>query len=279
MNKKLIFITLIVVILLGFYLYFQNNVLQVSSYNIVDSRIPKVFNDYKIIQISDFHNNDLKILNSDLVEEVKDRHPNIIVITGDLVDSRNTNLDVAIEFVKNIKGTAPIYYVSGNHEANIDEYQLLKEMLEKEHVIILDNKVEVLEVDDSKINIIGVDDPNMSYHPTATDADKVSSELITINYDKTNFTILLAHRPELLDIYVNNHIDLVLTGHTHGGQVRIPFIGGLVVPNQGLFPKYDSGKFQDDKTTMIVSRGVGNSIIPFRINNRPELVEIVLNNK
>ena len=279
MKKKIIFITIVVILLLGFYLYFQNNVLQVSTYNIANSMIPKRFNGYKIIQISDFHNTDSKKLNSDLIEEIKVKKPDIIVITGDLVDSRNTNIDVAIEFVKNIKGTAPIYYVSGNHEANIDEYELLKEKLEKEDVTILDNKVEVLEVEDSKINIIGVDDPNMSYHPDATDALKVGNELSEINYDKNNFTILLSHRPELFDVYVNNSMNLVLTGHAHGGQVRIPFIGGVVAPNQGLFPKYDSGKFLKDETTMIVSRGIGNSIIPFRINNRPELVEIVLNNK
>ena len=279
MKKKIIFITIVVILLLGFYLYFQNNVLQVSTYNIANSMIPKRFNGYKIIQISDFHNTDSKKLNSDLIEEIKVRKPNIIVITGDLVDSRNTNIDVVIDFIKKIKNIAPIFYVSGNHEASIGEYELLKEKLEKEDVTILDNKVEVLEVEDSKINIIGVDDPNMSYHPDATDALKVGSELSEINYDKNNFTILLSHRPELFDVYVNNSMNLVLTGHAHGGQVRIPFIGGVVAPNQGLFPKYDSGKFLKDETTMIVSRGIGNSIVPFRINNRPELVEIVLNNK
>ena len=87
---------------------------------------------------------------------------------------------------------------------------------------------------------------------------------------------MLSHRPELFDVYVKYNIDLVLTGHAHGGQIRIPFVGGLVAPNQGWFPEHDSGSFHDKKTTMIVSRGIGNSIIPFRVNNRPELVVIEL---
>ena len=93
-------------------------------------------------------------------------------------------------------------------------------------------------------------------------------------------TILLSHRPELFETYVCCGVDLVLCGHAHGGQFRLPFIGGLVAPNQGLFPKYDSGLYTDGKTNMVVSRGLGNSIIPFRFNNRPEviLVEINVNN-
>ena len=279
MKKKIIFITIVVILLLGFYLYFQNNVLQVSTYNIANSMIPKRFNGYKIIQISDFHNTDSKKLNSDLIEKIKVKKPDIIVITGDLVDSRNTNIDVVIDFIKKIKNIAPIFYVSGNHEASIGEYELLKEKLEKEDVTILDNKVDVLVVEDSKINIIGVDDPNMSYHPDATDALKVGSELSEINYDKNNFTILLSHRPELFDVYVNNSMNLVLTGHAHGGQVRIPFIGGVVAPNQGLFPNYTAGVHVRDNLTMFISRGLGNSKIPVRIFNTPEIILVTLKTK
>jgi predicted MPP superfamily phosphohydrolase len=90
------------------------------------------------------------------------------------------------------------------------------------------------------------------------------------------YNILLSHRPEEFDIYANSKYDLVLTGHAHGGQVRIPFIGGLVAPNQGLFPEYDSGIFTSNNTTMVVSRGIGNSIIKLRVNNRPEIVLIEL---
>ena len=91
-----------------------------------------------------------------------------------------------------------------------------------------------------------------------------------------NFTILLSHRPELFEVYADNKMDLVLSGHAHGGQFRLPFVGGLVAPNQGLFPKYDAGLYTEENTNMIVSRGIGNSILPFRFNNRPEVILIEL---
>lgn len=279
MNKKLPIIFFIFFVLLGFYLYFQNTQLQVSNYEIVDDRLPKEFNEYKIVQVSDFHNTNSNKLTETLAKEISVQKPNIIVITGDLVDSKKTNIDIAISFIKRIKDIAPIYFITGNHEAAVNEYAILKEKLESENVIILENKVEVLEIDNSKINLIGINDPNMSYHPYNSDSQKIKNQLIDINYDKNNYSILLSHRPELFDTYVDMKLDLILTGHAHGGQFRIPFIGGLVSPNQGLFPKYDSGKFKKENTYMIVSRGIGNSIIPFRVNNRPELVIIQLKAK
>lgn len=119
----------------------------------------------------------------------------------------------------------------------------------------------------------------MKHSHYETDENIIEFELDSIDYNKDNYTILLSHRPELFEIYVDNDINLVLTGHAHGGQIRIPFIGGLIAPNQGLFPKYTNGKIEQDDTTMIVSRGIGNSILPFRINNRPELVLITLSSE
>lgn len=278
-KKKIIIIIIVLICLFCFYLYFQNTKLQVSNYDIVDSRIPHEFYEFKIIQISDFHNPKSKSLIDDLISKIKKQKPNIIVLTGDLIDSKRTDIDIAINFIKSINDIAPIYFISGNHEASINEYQKLKELLEQNKVVILDNKTEVLKLNDSQINLVGIDDPNMSYHPYALDSEKIKSELIDANYDENNYSILLSHRPELFNTYVDNKIDLVLTGHAHGGQIRLPFIGGLVAPNQGFFPKYTNGKYIEDKTTMIVSRGIGNSIFPFRINNRPELVAIKLKNK
>lgn len=281
MNKKKIVIILIIALLILFLLYLniENTKLQVSNYDIYNTKIPNEFNDFKIIQISDFHNTKFNKLTDDLVKEIKVQKPDIIVITGDLVDSRKTNIDIAISFIKRIKDIAPIYFVTGNHEAKISEYATLKEKLENEDVIILDNKTKVLEINDAKINLIGINDPNVSYHPYASDNEKITSELIDANYNKTIYSILLSHRPELFDTYIDNELDLVLTGHAHGGQIRIPFIGGLISPNQGFFPKYTSGIFEEDNTSMIVSRGIGNSILPFRINNNPELVIVRLKAK
>ena len=128
MKKRIIVISIIMIILLllGFYLNFENTTLQVTNYDISDSKIPKEFNNYKIIQISDFHNTTLKKLSSDLLKEIKEQEPNIIVITGDLIDSRKTDVNIAIKFLKEIKDIAPIYYVTGNHEARLSEYKKLK---------------------------------------------------------------------------------------------------------------------------------------------------------
>lgn len=282
MKKKpiiVISIVTIILILCGIYLYYENTKLQVSNYQIVNKNIPKYFNNYKIIQISDFHNTKSKKLNNDLIKEIKSQKPNIIVITGDLIDAKKTDIDVAINFIKEINEIAPIYFITGNHENSTNDYSLLREQLEENKIIILDNDIEVLKINDSEINLIGVSDPSIIRDSFITDNEIIKSELKNIEYNKNNYTILLSHRPELFDTYVAENLNLVLTGHAHGGQIRIPFIGGLVAPNQGILPKYTSGMFESSKTTMIVSRGIGNSIIPFRINNRPELVVITLSSK
>ena len=276
--KKFFKIILIIIIMTSLYLYYENNKLQISNYNIINDSIPNDFNNYKILQISDFHNTKSKILTKDLIKEIKKQNPNIIVLTGDIIDSRKIAINLAINFIKEINDIAPIYFISGNHEANINNYQEFQDKLKENNVIILDNKVQILEMNESKINLIGIDDPMMKHSPYESDEDIVNSELKLIDYNKKNYSILLSHRPELFETYANNDIDLVLSGHSHGGQIRIPFIGGLVAPNQGLFPKYTSGKNENNKTTMIISRGIGNSILPFRINNRPELIIITLNN-
>ncbi|MBQ6907688.1 MAG: metallophosphoesterase, partial [Clostridia bacterium] len=218
-------------------------------------------------------------LTSRLIEELQKQKPNIIVFTGDLIDSYKTDIDTAINLIKEIKDIAPIYYVPGNHESRISDYSKLITEMKNHDAVILDNKVEVLELKGAKLNLLGIDDPSMAHGLYLSDREIVKTELNNLNYDKNNYSILLSHRPELFDMYAANKIDLVMTGHAHGGQIRVPFIGGLFAPNQGFFPKYTSGTFKEDKTTMIVSRGIGNSIMPFRINNRPELVVIELKNK
>ena len=278
MNKKirLLLIIVLLFVLLFCYLMYQNNILQVTNYSVSNNKITKEFKNFKIIQVSDFHNTDSKILTNKLIKEIKKEKPNIIVLTGDLIDSRKLNIDISINFVKSIKEIAPIYYVSGNHEASITNYNELKERLIENDVIILDNKVEVLEINNKQINLIGIDDPQMSFNPSMNDVEIVDYYLDNLIYDNSLFTVILSHRPELFDFYVNNEIDLVLAGHAHGGQFRLPFIGGVYAPHQGMFPQYDSGVFTSQNTTMIVSRGIGNSVIPFRINNRPQLVVIEL---
>ena len=278
-TKIIILISIILLFLISIYLYYENNYLQISNYIIESNKLPIDFTNYKIAHISDFHNIKSKNLTNDLVKEIKNSKPNIIVLTGDLIDSNKINVDIAISFVKKINGIAPIYYVTGNHEARISDYDKFKAKLEKNKVIILDDTIEIINKAESKINIIGINDPSFNSNTYRDDATIIQDNLNSIKYDKNNFTLLLSHRPELIETYAKNNFDLVLSGHAHGGQIRIPFIGGLFAPNQGLFPKYTSGIYKMNNTKMIVSRGIGNSVFPFRVNNRPELVIIELKHK
>lgn len=281
MSKKYIIVLIIVLIIvaISYYLYFENTTLKVTKFNIANSKIPSEFKNYKIIQISDFHNSNFKKLTNSIINKIKEEKPNIIVITGDFVDSRKTNIDISINLIKDIKDIAPIYYVVGNHESRIQNYDELIQKLKMEGVNILNNEVKQLELDNARINLIGIKDPSMFHQDVSKNSSIINKEINDLQYDKKIFTILLSHRPETFETYVNNNLDLVFTGHAHGGQVRLPFIGALYAPHQGAFPKYTSGVYEKENTKMIVNRGIGNSLFPFRINNRPEIVVVTLYNR
>ena len=154
----------------------------------------------------------------------------------------------------------------------------VKAELENTGVVVLEDKAMQLEYNGDDITLIGLSDPSFTLKGDMFGEvpAMVDTKLRGLIGDKDNYTILLSHRPELFEAYVNCGVDLVLSGHAHGGQFRLPFIGGLVAPNQGLFPKYDAGLYTKGDTNMIVCRGLGNSIIPIRFNNRPEIVLLEL---
>ena len=170
-KSQTLFVIALLFISIFCYLFYQNNSLQVRNYSIVDNRLGSENNDFKIVQVSDLHNTTSKNLIDNLAAKIKREKPDIIVFTGDLVDSKKTDIDGAINFIKKIKDVGSMYYVSGNHEASIDKYDVLKEELISNNVIILDNKVEVLDLDGKKINIMGIDDPKMSFNPSMSDEE------------------------------------------------------------------------------------------------------------
>ena len=274
MNKKIkIIIAIFIILFIFIYLYAENNFLVVNHYEIESNKISKEFNNYKIIQISDYHNTHSTTIHNDIKKSIIKEKPDIIVITGDLIDSSMTDIDEALDLIRNIKEYAPIYYVSGNHEAVVEKYDELKDGMQELGVKVLSNELIKIEKENSYINLIGVRDPR--FYSTGA-KETMSNILNDININTDDYNILLSHRPELFSIYKEVGIDLSITGHAHGGQIRIPFIGGLIAPNQGFFPKYSEGLYKDGTSKMIVSRGIGNSVIPFRINDRPELVVIIL---
>lgn len=269
----------IVLICLTVWILWGNTALEINEYEIVNDRIPNAFAGFRIAQVSDLHNAEFGENNSDLIELLSQTDPDIIVLTGDLIDSRRTDIEIALEFAEQAVTIAPVYYVSGNHEARVLEYADLKKGLMDTGVIVLENqKVEITRAGEC-ITLMGIDDPSFQEDYLFGDAESVARQAIDdLQNESDGYTILLSHRPELFDIYVDAGVDLVFSGHAHGGQFRLPFVGGLVAPNQGFFPKYDAGQFTEKDTTMLVSRGVGNSIVPIRINNRPEIVVAQLEN-
>ena len=264
---SLFFIILIAWTLLG------NTALEVNEYEIVSDRIPQGFDGFRIAQISDLHNTEFGEGNSKLIGLLSQTEPDIIVLTGDLIDSRQTDIEIALSFARDAMKIAPVYFVSGNHEARVSEYEDLKMGLAEAGVIVLENQKVEITRDGEAITLMGIDDPSFQESYLFGDAESVAKQAIEmLQSESDGYTVLLSHRPELFELYVKTGMDLVFCGHAHGGQFRLPFIGGLVAPNQGFFPKYDAGQFTEENTTMIVSRGVGNSIIPIRFNNRPEII-------
>lgn len=280
-KKKKLMIVLSVVaallVVLTAWIVWGNTALELNSYTITSGGLPEAFNGYRIAHVSDLHNAEMGDGNEKLLAMLRDAEPDIIAITGDLIDSRNTDVAVALAFAEEAVQIAPCYYVTGNHEARVSEYSELKAGLEAAGVVVLENDRAEIKLSGETITLLGVDDPSFNTdYLFGDDATVISTKLAEITTDEDGFTVLLSHRPELFDVYVECGMDLVLSGHAHGGQFRLPFVGGLVAPNQGFFPEYDSGLCSEGGTNMIVSRGIGNSIVPFRFNNRPEVILVEL---
>ena len=279
-KKKLITIFAVVAALLValiVWIAWGNTALELNTYTITSDKLPEAFDGYSIAHISDLHNAEMGEDNEKLLSMLRSAEPEMIAITGDLIDSRNTNVEIALEFAKEAMKVAPCYYVTGNHEARVSEYDELKEGLAELGVVVLEDECIELEQDSEHIVLIGVDDPSFDTDYLFGEAKMVmESKLQDLTGEDDRYTVLLSHRPELFDVYVESGVDLILSGHAHGGQFRLPFVGGLVAPNQGFYPEYDGGLHTKKNTKMLVSRGVGNSILPFRINNRPEVILIEL---
>lgn len=262
-----IIIGIVILLLVIIVLYYEDFKVKITKYNISDSRVK---NDFKIIQISDFHNTKKKWVHEQVINTIKKEKPDIIVITGDLIDKDDCTYSK--EFIKKIYKLSKIYYVPGNHEYIFGGYPELKEILLEYNVNILGN--EYTSINDY-IDIYGVKDPDSKM--TGNDRLYMMEILDNFKLNDKKYSILLSHRPELFDIYTQNKYDLVFAGHAHGGQVIMPLIGPLYSPHQGVFPKYARGIIKKDNTKMIVSRGLGNSLFAkIRINNRPELVIVSL---
>lgn len=244
-------------LLLGVYLIWENCTVGVTRYTIREG----IRDDICIAHVSDVHNSSLWKRTIDLLTEAR---PDAICITGDLVDSRLTNVEKALAFAAEAVKIAPCYYVTGNHELRLPatHYEQLILGLQALGVHVLQNETVDLLIGQTRIALTG--------------ASWGSSLYLGQRDESADLTLLLAHAPEEFESYAAAGFDLVLSGHAHGGQFRIPLVGGLYSPGEGFFPEYDNGLYTSGNTQMIVSRGIGNSVIPVRILNRPELIILEL---
>ena len=276
----MIFGLAVVAVLLVIWIKWDNERIVQSNFTITSEKLPEAFEGYRIVQVSDLHNDEFGENNEELIALIKAAEPDMIAITGDLLDSRRTSLEKAMTFVEQAVQIAPCYYVTGNHEARTSEFKELEQGMLNAGVIVLRDESLLLEKDGAQIIVAGLDDPR--FHLKSDNFEKtesvMKSELAKLmrGVDTEKFLLLLSHRPEVFEVYCEEEVDLVLSGHIHGGQFRLPIVGGLLGPTEGFFPEYDAGLFEENNTTMIVSRGLGQSIIPFRINNPPELVIVTL---
>lgn len=266
-----------VFILFVLWIILDNVTIHTTLTRVTIKDLPESFDGYRIVQVSDLHNNVYGPNQSYLLAKIREARPDVIVITGDLIDRNTANVDNAMLFINGAVNIAPVLYVSGNHEAGLGKpYVDLMLRMNKAGVTCLDNSAVPAISEEDVITFAGVRDPAFDW--SREDAKIVDEEIKSALDDEggKHVKILLSHRPELIKTYSENGIDLVLTGHAHGGQVRLPFLGPLYSPSQGLLPKYTSGLYREGNTQMYVSRGIGNGLAPLRFNDGPELAVIVL---
>lgn len=262
-KRDAIRLCLALVLLIAFVMW-QNNDLTVTQYT-VHTKKETPAGGLKIVQVSDLHNKAFGKQNENLLARIRAQNPDFILLTGDTVDSRRTDIEIALDFAAAATEIAPVYFVSGNHEnrLSIDRKTAFYTGLRQNGVQLLNDETKTVSVRGCEIVLVGLDDAHLADGTLQT---------LCADLPENTLQILLAHEPQELTNYAAADVDFVFSGHTHGGQVRLPFVGGLAAPDQGLFPQYDAGVFTEQNTVMYISRGLGNSLFPVRVCNRPELV-------
>lgn len=250
------------------YFYRQNTELTASHHVFRSPKVHGALEGFRITQVSDLHNRSFGKDNCRLLALTEAQLPDLLVITGDLTNSYRPDLETALDAARRLARIAPCYYVTGNHEhrMSVEKQTAFFRALEDAGVIVLRNEAVSLGMGEG-FRLVGVDcSQGRTDTLRALMADRPPEEL----------NILLSHKPHYAEYYRRAGVDLVLSGHAHGGQVRLPGLGGLYAPGQGPLPKYTAGMYRLGGTVMCVSRGLGNSCAPLRVENKPELVTVIL---
>lgn len=248
----------------------KNMILEITRIKCQFYDLPTGFEGCRILHISDLHNCNYGEGQKNLIKLTEQLQPDYIFMTGDICDEYHRRLDSVKEYLKGICRVAPIYYVTGNHEwIRKDRGEDLFAYMKSLGIHILHDQMIQLERNGDCIQLIGTDDPYRPRSGKIHERDRVRAEFflkdlaLLCKERKRKFTILLSHRPEFIHFYAKAQIQLVFAGHAHGGLVRIPGIGGIIAPHQGLFPKYTEGVVEERNTKMVISRGMGNSGVFF----------------
>lgn len=274
MKKFLTTIALLILLVLAFVCYgwMENRSLEVEHLTVKTPQLPESLNGLTIVHLSDIHFPRSGIEVAELIAETKKVQPDLIFLTGDLIHRTAKVSETPLaELVAALSAVAPTYSVSGNHEVSSDQLKEWNDVMVQNGALLLHSEVDVIRFSGEGLAIAGLEDGDNITDISNKDAVKGLPVL------------LLAHRPEYFEAYANNHPslkpDVTFSGHAHGGQIRLPFVGPLFAPGQGFFPKFSSGVYSADtqgEQKLVVSRGIGNSLFPLRINNKPHLVVVHL---
>lgn len=248
----------------------QNDGLMLTRYTAELSGLPEELEGMTLVQVSDLHSKEMGEGQELLLNTISQAKPDVILLTGDLVDGRRPELAPALELARGAAALAPTYYVTGNHETSLpwETREQIENGLEAAGVVLLDNRTEELSLPGGgTIVLTGLCDDNLG---------DGTLERLSASWQEDAVTVLLAHEPQYIENYAASGVDLAFCGHAHGGQIRLPLVGGLFAPGQGILPKYTAGIYQLGETQMVVSRGIGGSLFPQRVWNRPEVVAVTL---
>ena len=281
----LLYIVLVIaLIVLLVLIWISNNCLKITEYEIKNNKIPDSFNDYKIIQISDTHSKEFGKNNEKFIKLVENEKPDIIIMSGDIVDGRQKNIQKTISMFKPLYDKYPVFYSEGNHEQMLDEKRCNEyyDLLKKCGVKLLVDDSTYIEKNGERIRLLGLKYYEIMKDNSITiDKKKNFVKIIKCIFNDINtdeYNILIAHDPENFEIYEELKPDLIFSGHVHGGLIRFGKVA-ILSPRRRLFPKYGYGKNIINNTTMITSSGSGNATIPIRLFNRPEIVKVILKSK
>lgn len=260
---------LLAVILIAADIYFETHFPKVETVNLQSDKL-QPGQTIRILQISDVHGRVFGNNNEDFLQMIREQNADIIALTGDLIDDSTPDVRPMWQFAEELKKINPhVYYISGNHEWRRQDREAFWAGLEERGIHMLNNANTQIKKDDLVWNLVGVDDPSTMHDDVHTAFQGVDN--------KQNYTVLLAHAPDLIFHHQALPTDLMLSGHTHGGQIRLPFVGALAAPGQGFFPAYDKGLFQlENNATLYLDSGVGTSIWPIRFLNRSQITLLTI---